>query len=492
MVERRELDAMFHPASVAVVGASANSTSWGGSGFLRRLQKLQFDGPLYPVNPKAEEVNGLRAYPDVQSIPGPPELVIVATPAPVVPQVLEDCIAAGVKNVHIFSSGFKETGLEEGLKLDRQITEIIRRGGLNVIGPNCMGIYVPSSKLAYWGAEPEGTGSLAIVSQSGGHCEMISAYAQRLGVYFSKMISFGNACGLQAVDLLEYLVEDPETDIIVMYLEGIRDGGRFTQLVKKVNRIKPVIVWKGGLTEGGSRAVASHTGSLAGEKKIWDAFYAQTGAVRVTSLEEIVDVTLAFMHLTPPRGRRTLLIGCGGGNSVYMADICGREGLETPRLTEETRRELNTFIRLAGNSARNPVDAWMLQENVDLFEKALDLAVADPMIDLVIIDRYIHSFGDESTERQRNMDRVSDLIINFARENKYGKPLVLSLNTHLNNPGLASQAAQQWVKFSKAGVPTYMSQLNASRALSRFIGYHEFLAGTGDGRDSQDTVASRR
>ena len=483
MVERRELDAMFHPASVAIVGASANSTSWGGSGFLLRLQKLQFDGQLYPVNPKAEDVNGLRAYSNVRSIPERPELVIIAIPAPAVPQVLEDCVTAGIKNVHIFSSGFKETGLEEGRKLDNQITDIIRRGGLNVIGPNCMGIYVPSSKLAYWGAEPEGTGSLAFVSQSGGHCEMLSAYAQPLGVYFSKMISFGNACGLQAIDFLEYLAEDPETDIIAMYLEGIHDGGKFSQLVKKVNRVKPVIVWKGGLTEGGSRAVASHTGSMAGEKRIWDAFYAQTGAVRAASLEEVVDMSLAFMHLKPPRGRRTLLIGGGGGNSVAMADICSREGLEVPRLTEETRRELNTFIRLAGNSARNPVDAWTLQENVDLFERALELAVADPMIDMTILDRYIHSFGDENTERQRQMDKVNDLIINFAQENKLGKPLVLSLNTHLNNSSLASQAAQQWVKFSKAGVPTYLSQLNASRALSRFIGYHEFLAGSGDGGD---------
>lgn len=483
MTERHRLDSMFNPGSVAVVGASASPGAWGGASFLGRLQKLQFAGSLYPVNPKATEVNGLRAYPDIKSIPEPPELVIIAIPGPAVPQVLEDCITAGVKNVHIFSSGFAETGLEEGRQLDRQITEIIRRGDLRVVGPNCMGLYVPASRLAYWGEEPEGSGSVAFLSQSGGHGEMLSGYAQKLGVYFSKMISFGNACGLQAIDFLEYLAQDPETRIINIYLEGIRDGSRFTQLVKRVNRVKPVIVWKGGLTEGGSRAVASHTGSLAGEEKVWDAFFAQTGAVRVNSLEEIVDVTLAFMHLKPPRGRRVLLIGGGGGNSVAMADICSREGLEVPRLTEETRKELNTFIRLAGNSARNPVDAWMLQENSDLFRRALEMAVADPMIDMVILDRYVWNEDGRNPERLRNMETVGDFIIEFARENRYDKPVVMALNASANDPSAAATAARLWTKSARAGLPTYLSQLSASRALSRFVGYYEFLAKSGDGEE---------
>ena len=476
MTERHQLDSMFNPKSVAVVGASANPRGWGGAGFLGRLNRLGFEGELYPVNPKATEVNGLRAYPDVRSLPEPPDLVIVAIPAPGVPQVLEDCIATGVKNVHIFTSGFAETGLEEGRELDRQITEIIRRGNLRVVGPNCMGIYVPANKLTYWGALPEGSGSLAFLSQSGGHGEMLTPYAQRLGVYFSKVISFGNARGLQAVDFLEYLAEDPETKIITVYLEGISDGGRFSRLVKRVNRIKPVIVWKGGLTEGGSRAVASHTGSLAGEEKVWDAFFAQTGAVRVSSIEEIVDVALAFMHLEPPRGRRVLLVGGGGGNSVAMADICSREGLEVPRLTEDTRRELNTFIRLAGNSARNPIDAWMVQEDADLLPKALDLAVADPNIDMVILDRHIHDHGDEDPARRRRSEEIGDFLVEFARENTYRKPMVMALNAHANDPGSAAEAARLWVKFARAGLPTYASQVNASRTLSRFAGYHEYLA----------------
>jgi len=228
MAERHELDAMFYPKSVALVGASANPLSWGGTGFLSRLKKLGFAGDLYPVNPRETEIQGLKAYPDVKSIPEPPDLVIIAVPAPGVPRVLEDCVATGAKNVHIFTSGFAETGLEEGQRLDAEISEIIQRGDLRVVGPNCMGIYVPASRLAYWGAAPAGSGCVAFLSQSGGHAEMLSEYAQELGVYFSKVISFGNARGLQAIDFLEYLAQDPETSIITMYLEGIKDGGRFT------------------------------------------------------------------------------------------------------------------------------------------------------------------------------------------------------------------------------------------------------------------------
>jgi acyl-CoA synthetase (NDP forming) len=385
-----------------------------------------------------------------------------------------------VKNIHIFSSGFSETGEPDGRQLDKEITEIIQRGSLRVIGPNCMGLYVPKSRFAYWGAEPKGSGSLAFLSQSGGHAEMLSQYAQDLGVYFSKMISFGNARGLQAVDLLEYLAQDTDTKIIAIYLEGISHGNRFTQVVKRVNRTKPVIVWKGGLTESGSRAVASHTGALAGESRIWDAFFAQTGAVRVNSQEEIIDVVLAFMHLKPPRGRHVLMVGGGGGNSVAMADICNREGLDVPPLAEENRTELNTFIPLAGNSTRNPIDAFMIQENVNIFSRAMELAVTDPAIDMVILDRFIWSDQGMNSERRQQVQGLNDFIIDFAKNNGYGKPVVIAVNTRPNDPNSAASAAEFWRQSARAGVPTYASQASACRALARFLQYHQYQAINGD------------
>jgi acyl-CoA synthetase (NDP forming) len=483
MSEAHELDTMFHPKSVAIVGASSNPLAWGGTSFLRRLLKLGFEGSLYPVNPNDTEIQGLKAYPDVRSLPETPDLVIIAIPASAVPQVLEDCIAAGVKNVHIFTSGFAETGLEEGRVLDTRITEIIQRGGLRVVGPNCMGLYVPRSKLAYFGAEPVGSGPVAFLSQSGGHTEMLTEYAQDLGVYFSKAISFGNARGLQAIDFLEYLAQDAETGIIAIYLEGIKDGNRFTRLIRSINRTKPVIIWKGGLTESGARAVTSHTGSLAGEERVWDAFFAQTGAVRAGSLEEIVDMAMAFLHLKPPRGRRALLVGGGGGNSVAMADICSREGLEVPHLAEETRKELNTFIPLAGNSARNPLDVWMVQEDVEMYRRALELAVADPVIDLVILDKYVWDDEDDDMprENQQDAEKVNEFLIDFARNNRFGKPVVLSLNGRASSPQSAASVANLWRQFAQAGVPTYVSPQSASRTLYRFVEYHQYWQKHADG-----------
>lgn len=492
MSRLEELHSMFYPRSVAVVGVSTNPQGWGGHSFIQRLKKTGFPGNIYAVNPKAtSDILGVKAYPSVRDIPEPPDMVIVSVPARHVPGVLEDCIAAGVKNVHIFSSGFSETQEEEGRQLEAQIVEIIRRGDLRVVGPNCMGIYVPASKFTAWGAPPKGVGKLSFLSQSGGHGEILTRYAQELGIYFSKVISFGNARGLQAVDFLEYLAEDPDTGIIAMYLEGMKDGGRFTRLVREINRTKPVIIWKGGLTESGARAAASHTASMAGEARIWDAFFAQTGAIRVNSLEEMAEVALLFLHLKPLLGRRVLLLGGGGGNAVAMADICSRDGLTVPTLAEETRRKLAEFIPLAGNSIRNPLDVWLVQNDVGLFRRCIEIAMADPAIDLVIAERYAFDDDDDEHDHAEQQRRVDEFIMEFVRNNPFGKPFIVAVNAPTNDPEGLKAAAELRLKFALAGVPSYLSQTSATRALSRFIGYHEFLAKTEE-RKSEPALACCR
>lgn len=470
------LDSMFSPASVAIAGVSANPNGWGGNDYLINLQKTGFTGRIYPVNPKATEIHGLKVYPDIRSIPETPDFVIIAVSAPVVPQILRDCAAAGVKNVHIFSSGFAETGEVEGKKFDEEIIEIIENSDVRIVGPNCMGIWVPSSKFTSWGDKPKGNGTLAFLSQSGGHGEMLSSYGQTLGVFFSKIISFGNARGLNAVDFLEYLENDPETNIISCYFEGMKEGGKVTQIIKRINRTKPVIVWKSGLTKSGARAISSHTGSLAGEKKTWDAFYAQTGAVRVNSLEEIIDMAMLFMNIKPPKGRNVLLLGGGGGNAVALTDICNNEGLEVPPILETTRKELNSFIRLAGNSVRNPLDIWTVQRDLSLLQRAIETAAGDPAIDLVIFDRFVSSYEEgETSAYTRVDDDINNYIIDISRNNKLRKPLVVSLNMRSNNPQVAATGAIMWTKFTRAGVPTFSTPITAARALSRFISYNEYL-----------------
>lgn len=478
------LDSLFFPKSVAVVGASPNPQGWGGTAFLARLKNLDFPGDLIPVHPKAKEIMGLKTYPTVVDIPKPPEFVMIAVSSAHVVKVLNDCVQAGVKNVHIFTSGFAETGEEEGRKLQDEVVKIIEAGGLNVVGPNCMGLYVPKSKLAGWGVKPEGTGSFAFLSQSGGHGEILSAYAQGLGIHFSKMISFGNALGLKVSDYLEYLEQDDDTEIIAIYLEGIENDNELARQIRRINRKKPIILWKGGLTETGSRAIKSHTGSLAGKGRIWDAFFAQTGAIRVYSLEEMIDIALLFKHMKRPSGRETLLLGGGGGNSVAFADICGRAGLGIPPITDESRDKLNSFIKLAGNSTRNPLDVWMVQGSPELYTKVLETAIADPAIDLAIIDRVVGLFEmDESlddteidtSEFSGGEDKINDYLIKLANDPSTAKPIIITTNVYGNVSRSAGLAEIVRRKFINAGVPAFTSLETASKAIVSFIKYHEYM-----------------
>lgn len=472
MPSRAEIESIFYPKVVAVVGASNRPQRHGGTRFLIRLQRAGFSGPIYPINPNAEEVRGLTAYASLKEVPEPVDLAIVAVPAEAVPGVLEDCIAAGVRNVHLYTAGFTETGLEERRGLEGRVRKIALRGGLRIVGPNGMGPYCSASRLAAWGEPPEGVGPVGFISQSGGHAEHYFDQAEGLGICFSKVVSFGNGLVLESADFLDYLGADPETEVIGMYLEGVRQGRRLFQLVREINPVKPIIIWKGGLTSWGARAAASHTGSLAGEEAIWQAFFRQTGAVPAHSVEEIADVTLAFLHLSPPRGRRVVVVGGGGGNSVSYADVCAREGLEVPALGQDTIAELRQYVPIAGTSVRNPLDAGVLQENAANLKRTLNLVAKDPLIDLIIVDRHTH--WDDHDQDPEDREAADQYLIDFAHHNPFSKPLVVTVSASGNDSRRAAEAAELRRKFARAGLPSYPTQQRAARALARFIGYHEF------------------
>ncbi len=343
-----ELETAFHPNVVAVVGVGSDARRdspaiLGGAAFIRAYEQLGFPGNIYVVNPGATNILGYQAFPSVSSLPVRPDLVIIAVPARLVPGILKDCITANVKNIHILTAGFEETGEEEAKELGGRVREVALRGNLQVIGPNCMGLYVPKAGIGFFERLPKKSGPVSFVSQSGGHCNWYTHNAPNYGIYFSKVISFGNAYVLDGTDFLEYLAGDPETEIICMYLEGVKDGGKLLRQVQEINRVKPVIIWKAGLTTSGSRAVASHTASLAGEQAIWKGFFAQTGAVPVSSLEEMAETTMSFLHVDPPKGKGVAVIGAGGGTSVAAADVCNTEGLDVPRLSQGTQNELRKF-----------------------------------------------------------------------------------------------------------------------------------------------------
>jgi acyl-CoA synthetase (NDP forming) len=472
---RTALDVMTHAKSIAVVGATNIPFDWGFPGMFVCVRNFGFPGKLYPINPNAEEVGGYKSYPDLASLPEPVDLVIVSVSAPRVPEILKDCVASGNKNVHIFTSGFKETGEEEGIKLQDEIEMIAREGGLRVVGPNCMGFYVPASRMATWPGAPAESGPVALISQSGANAEEFVLYtSSRYGIHFSKSISYGNALTLDSTDFLDYLAHDDETRIITMYLEGVKDGRRLVKLVTQINLRKPVIIMKAGLTEAGARAVSSHTGSLAGGDMIWNVFCRQTGAVRVDSLEEMADVTLAFHHLGKSPGRKVAVFGMGGGIGVAAADSCARVGLELPPLSPETVKELRKFIPPVGTMIRNPIDAIGAFMDLSLTGKILDLLSASGEIDNFVVSIPLDwLFGKEKDGAY--IEKVAAYLAQDGRKRTHGKPLVISWRQYRPNLEI-----KKWVPVLEqillsAGIPVYEGFPRALFAVSKLAEYSEFI-----------------
>ena len=466
------LEVMIHPRSIAVVGASRPKAG-GFPGMYGCIRNFGFPGELYPINPNTDEIDGVRTYPNLVSLPKPVDLVVVSVPAPRVPDALRDCIASGSRNVHIFSSGFKETGEPEGIRLQQEMEEIAHQGGLHVIGPNCMGLHVPESRLLTWTAASEKSGPVAFVSQSGGHAQDFTNYANRkFGLHFSKVISYGNALTLDSTDFLEYLARDDKTRIIAMYLEGVKDGRKLLEQVTAINRVKPIVILKGGLTESGARTVASHTGSLAGGEKIWRAFFRQTGAVPVDSLEEMAEVIAALHCLPPARGQGVAVLGTGGGIGVAAADSCAKAGLDLPALPPELMQRLRRFIPPAGNMIRNPIDAHIILLELDRLGPTLQLLAAEPYLNMFVIS--LHLDWLHGMDAGAHADRICGYIAQEAHKHLNGKPLAVVWRQYQPNPEIQNTRIRLENTLRSAGVPVYEGLDRAVSALSKMAGYHAF------------------
>ncbi len=469
---RSALDAMYHAKSVAVIGAR-KPDNLGFPGMYGCMRKFGYPGRLYPVNPNITDIDGVKAYPNLSSLPEKVDLVIFAIPAPLVPDALRECAATGNRNIHIFTSGFKESGEKERIRLQDEMEQIAREGNLRVVGPNCMGFYVPESGLLTWTNASRESGSIALISQSGGNAQDFTNYLTgRFGIPFSKSVSYGNALTLDSTDFLDYLAHDDETKIITMYLEGVKDGRLLLELVTGINRRKPVIIYKGGLTESGARAVSSHTGSMAGGEKIWKAFFRQSGAVAVDSLEEMAEVTLAFHHLGKIESRRTAVIGFGGGIGVYVADSCARAGVELPPLSPELERKLRKLIPPAGAMIRNPIDAVIAFINLPLLGEVLQLLSDSGEIDNFVISVPFDWLFDKEDDGCY-IEKVANYLANEGKKAIGGKPLMAVWRQYEPSP-----AIRKWIPVLEkilmtAGIPVYEGLPRAVSALSKLAGYCE-------------------
>ena len=347
------LEPLFNPKSVAVVGATNNWNKWGFSTFNSALNG--FSGPVYPVNNKESEILGHKAFARVADIPGPVDLVVFVIPAPIVASVMEECVAKGVKAGVIISAGFAEVG-EEGKKLQDEVLRIARKGEIRFIGPNCMGFWSASSDLrAFMFPLPVEDGPLAFVSQGGNVGGAVVLSGHMRGIGFHRYVSCGCAADIQIEDYIEHFGEDPKVKVILAYIEGLVDGGRFLEKVKKVTSKKPVIVLKPGKTDAAAKAITSHSGALAGSDEAYDAAFKSIGITRVESPEELLDVAIGFITQPLPKGRNVAILTPGGSYGVICADACAAEGLNVVQLPDKVITALDKVFPPRW-SRGNPVD----------------------------------------------------------------------------------------------------------------------------------------
>ncbi len=375
----KELDNIFSPRSVAIIGASEQDF------FTLALMGTKMKENLYLVNPNYKEVFGKRCYPTILDIEEEIDHAIIAVRASLILKLLDECIGKGVNAAHIFTAGFSETGLEEGRRLENEVKEVAKNR-IRLIGPNCMGIHCPKSGLSFVPGASAEEGTVGVISQSGTFADMFIATGDIRNIRFSKVVSYGNGIDLDCPDFLEYLSDDPETEVIALYIEGTRDGKHLKSALAQAARRKPVVALKGGVTEHGSRAASSHTGSLAGSPEIWSSLFKQTGVVQVDNFDELVDAVLALTRSPLPFGKGVSIITSSGGFSVLETDSCVKAGLEVPQFEERTREELKRIVPTAGTSVRNPLDAWPLYYNVSETSGTVSAAIK-----IVANDKNIHS-----------------------------------------------------------------------------------------------------
>ncbi len=463
-----DFDKFFNPTRIAIVGVSTGDYKFGGSSFLHKLLDCGYPGKIYPINPRSGEIKGLKIYPDLISLPEVPDLAIVCVAAGLVPAILEACARIGLRHIHIMTSGFKETDQNEGRLLEDRITALAAAHDLQIIGPNCMGPYCPSSKLTAWGAIPGLTGSVGIISQSGGLTQRLTEYLASLGIGVNKAVSFGNAAVLDSTDFLEYMAADDGIQVIAMYLESVKDARKLLRMAQSIGRSKPIILWKGGDSRAGAATAVSHTGALAGSQEIWTAFYRQTGVIRVQSLNEWADTIMAFSLLPAPGGNGVFIIGGGGGNSVTSSDAFSRQGFEVPPLSEDTMNFLRRSVPTAGSIAGNPLDMWRTFTDADYLAEILELGYQDPAISNIVID---HLIARKAFHFANALDPTPQ-VIDYLTRRQPAKPTVLTIDTDGGDPDLAVAGVRLRTRFCRAGFPAYPSADRAARALGHLYRYH--------------------
>ncbi len=451
MTAARNLNTLFRPRSIAIIGASQDKTKSGGM-FISSLLSDGYKGAIYPINRKESEIMSLKSYSGILEVPHEIDLAIMAIPAAGVPQVMSECAQKGVRFAVVHSVGFSELG-QEGKELERQILRIARSGGVRIVGPNCMGIVspragintiVPNNRL------PMEAGGVAFVGQSGWASETFILLGNERGLRFTGVISIGNQSDLTIEDFLEYFGSDPETRVIACYIEGLKQASHFFELAQKISPRKPIIVWKGGSSQFGAKAAASHTGSLAGNYVLFEAASRQKGIITAKSLDELIDLTVAFSCPYLPKGNEVGMLIEAGGGAVAGSDACAREGLNVSPLPEGVQRKLREFLNgkiPPSPSLANPVDLiWPpFSQAPSIFATCLEIMFE--AVDSCLVICYVLIKNEEFLSRLESIrDRAQ-------------KPIIFVPGNPVDQRDGMSLAVRR-------GIPAYIMPENAIRAIS--------------------------
>jgi len=452
-----QLDAFFNPKSIAIVGASRDETKVGHK-IIDNILVGGYPGKVFPINPKAADIDGLRCYPDLASIGETPELVIIVIPPRLVPEVMKQCAAAGVHAVIIITAGFKEIGAA-GAELEREVSQIAKHAGIRVLGPNCLGVIAPDNKLnASFGGDLPAVGNIGYVSQSGALLAAILDMASANGIGFSKLISIGNKADIDELDAIAALSADAQTKVIAGYLESITDGHAFMREAERTSTEKPILLIKAGGTEAGARAASSHTGSLAGGEVAYEAVFARAGIVRCESIKTQFDYALAFATQPLPKGNRVAVLTNAGGPGIMAADEIERQDLVFAQLAESTQNTLAAQLPPAAN-VHNPIDV-LGDALADRYEAALQTILDDPNTDMVLILLTPQAMT-ECTETAKAIIRVST--------QKPEKPILTCFMG-------GTRTREAITLLNEAGIPTYDSPESAVRVIKVMTDYVRWQA----------------
>jgi acetyltransferase len=470
----RNLELLFKPRSVAVIGASRDPNKVGHA-ILKNIIESGYKGRVYPVNPKADSVLGLTAYKSVLDIPDEVDLAVIVIPAQNVLDVMEECGRKGVKFAVVISAGFKEIG-GEGIEREKKLVEIARKYGIRVVGPNCLGIIDMHTPInATFGPQPQRKGGIAFISQSGALLTAILDWSSKVGIGFSNIVSLGNKADLNETDFVEYLGENPETKVILLYLESISDGRRFIQVTSAVSRKKPIVLLKGGVTEAGARAALSHTGAMAGGATALKAAMKKAGVILVSSLSELFDIAIAFANQPIPQGGRVGIVTNAGGGGVVTSDLAILRGLKLASLSPSTIDVLRKSLPPMA-AIYNPVDV-LGDARADRYRVAIETLLRDPNVDALITIL--------TPQAVTEPEETAKVIIEMSR--LYIEKPILSVF-------IGGEKVEKAVKLLiDNGIPVYDMPEKAVAALSGMVMYRElreYLAKIAESIDVYDVDKS--